>query len=201
MSIPGGESDTVVMSRPGDPVRLTSKNIDLERHQDPAAAWPPGHPRGGADPIPAALWIGPRQPLQARTVADTLACPAKGEEGRGIRLEAVAALAMLREPPGTRYVPLPREGGPATRSTPTQARENARLLNLIDLEMHAGRQLVVAIDSLAENPFADEQRIRITARRYWPDGTVYYVGDDDGPADKSLRLYVHEDDLSLISLD
>lgn len=201
MSIPGGESDTVVTSRPGDPVRLTSKNIDSERRHNAATVWPPGHPRGGAVPIPAALWTGPRQPLQARTGADTRACPAKSDEGNGIRLEAVAALAMLREPPGTRYVPLPREGGPATRGATTQVRENARLLNLIDLEMHAGRQLVVAIDSMAENPFADERRIRITARCYWPDGTVYYVGDDDGPADKSLRLYVHQDDLSLISLD
>ena len=196
MSIP----DTVAATRPGDPVRLTSKNIDPERRHDPAANWPAGHPRH-AQPVPAALWIGPRQPLQSRTGANPLACPAKSDSESGLRLEAVAALAMLREPPGARYLPLPRDGGPTAAEATTQAKENARLLNLIDLELHAGRQIVVAIDSMAENPFADERRIRITARCYWPDGTVYYVGEDDTSVDKSIRLYVHEDDLSLISLD
>ena len=200
MSTPGGDPDNGAASRLGDPVRLTSKNIAPERHHDPARPWTDDHPGGGVDPVPVARWIGPRQPLQARTETDTVHRPSRGDDDDGFRLEAVAALAMLREPPGTRYIPLPREGGPSIGAT-TQARENARLLNLIDLELHAGRQIVVAIDSMAENPFADERRIRIAARRYEPDGTVYYVGEDDASADGSIRLYVHEEDLSLISLD
>ncbi len=202
MSIPGGDAATIPIARPGDPVRLTSKNTDLAGRPIPAKdALPADHPCAVLEPIPVARWIGPRQPLDACPAGDGQPASMADVTDGGCHSGAVATLAALQEPPCTRYVPLSEAAVDVNSGIPRSTQENARILNLLDLELHAGRQVVVAVGSTVGGALSGDRLFRITGRRYWPDGTIFYVGEDDAKAGRDIRLYVHEVDLSLISAD
>ena len=202
MSIPGGDTATIAIARPEDPVRLTSKNTDLAGCRNPAMGdLPADHPRAAREPVPVARWIGPRQPLHARAAANGRGHAAADAIGGGCHMGAVATLTALQEPPCTRYVPQCDRVANASSGDPRATQENARILNLIDLELHAGREVVIAVGLTTGGALSGDRLLRITSRTYWPDGTIYYVGKDDAETGRDIRLYVHEDDLSLVSAD
>ncbi len=165
----------VAASRPREPVRLTTQNIRAAGREAPLATWPLGHPRGAPNPVPAAVWKGPRQPLQSCASPATL---------RGHWPDGAVLVRAAAPPSGDRDDMAPAE-----------------LLDRIDAELHAGRP-VAALLTLANRTEAgpeDRQWLHIVARNYWPDGTVYYLGRPVSAANGSdIRLYVHEGTLALI---
>lgn len=203
MSSSEGDAAATTLSRPDDPVRLTSKSTDLAGFDDVAMdEWPDGHPRGGDKPIRAARWVGAPQPLRAGATLNGRQGPSSLEtSGNGCHSGAIAALAALPERLGTRFVPLHGATAANPDSLLDRTQENARVLNLIDLELHAGRQVMIAVCSVAGCSMAEDRLFRIMTRSYWPDGTVYYTALDDADGGRAIELYVHEDDLSLINPD
>ena len=178
MSTPRVDVGGMTGSPPCEPVRLTTRHIDTEGPADApeTIAWPLGHPRAADPPIPAARWSGRRQPLQAIACTGALQddWPASAAIVQG-RCEKAAA------------------GKEARRA----------MIDRIDVELHAGRPVAVSLESTAapENP---EDRppacwMYLVARNYWPDGTVYYLGQVEW-ADEQLdvRLYVRERDFALV---
>lgn len=202
MPSPEGDAAALTLSRSDDPIRLTSKSTDLAGWDDPAMEdWPDGHPRGGDKPIRAARWVGALQPLRAGATLNGRQGQTAADGPGDCQSGAIAALAALPERLGTRFVPLYGATADSSDSILNRTQENARVLNLIDLELHAGRQVMIAVGSVAGCTMADDRLFRIITRSYWPDGTVYYTALDDADGGRALELYVHEDDLSLISPD
>ena len=167
------DDGAVAAARPQEPVRLTTRNIQAAGREAPAAAlaatWPLGHPRGTPNPVPAAVWTGPRQPLQA--------CASPGAlhgrwPGGAVLVRATAPTAEQTN-----------DGAPAD------------LLDRIDAELHAGRPVAALLTPLTQTGAGqhDPQWLYIVARNYWPDGTVYYLGQSGSAAHgPDIRLYVHE---------
>ena len=193
MPIPEGDAAALTLSRSDDPVRLTSKSTDLAGWDDQAMdEWPDGHPRGGSKPIRAARWVGALQPLQAGATPNGRQGQAVAESpGEGCHPGAIAALAALPERLGTRFVPLYGAMADNSDSILNRTQENARVLNLIDLELHAGRQVMIAVGSVAGCAMAE----------YFMYSQGRHTALDDADGGRALELYVHEDDLSLISPD
>ena len=165
-------------SQPCEPVRLTTRHIDTDCPAEAPATtdWPLGHPRAADPPIPAARWTGRPQPLQA------VACP---------------GALQGRWPDGAVMV----RGCSETAAVGDEARR--AMIDRIDVELHAGRPVAVSLESTAAPESPDDRPtacwMYLVARNYWPDGTVYYLGQVEW-ADEQLdvRLYVRGRGFALV---
>lgn len=186
MSTQGIDVGAHSASQPREAVRLTTRHIENTGGDRPdAETWPLGHPRGGPNPMPAARWAGPRQPLQAHAMPDAL------------KVFRPGGMVMVR---GTCHR-MPSEVESATGCAEPVG-DRAAILDRIDGELHAGRPVAVSLSHSAKTEMTGDgcgrSALHVVARNYWPDGTVYYLCRDEAAHGQDIRLYVHEDDLSLV---
>ncbi len=181
MSTRGVDVGAMTASQPRGPLRLTTQHILANAGGSAPATWPLGHPRGAPNPMPAARWTGPQQPLQAHTAPDVL----KAYRSGGVVLARGGC----------------SPAGDAEESESSYGMR-ADLLDRIDIELHAGRPVAVSLSTAtacaAAGDACGRPCLHVIARNYWPDGTVYYLCQDGSAYGQDIRLYVHEQELSLV---
>lgn len=187
--------------------KLTTMSVDKTcRPPSQRTAWPFGHPRGGLNPVPAARWVGPPEPLQANAPEKHF----KPWGTKGVTKDCgsytTASLNAMGYRVGGRLsnnMMLPKGHGAEVNGKAVLPREeNIRILDTIDIELHAGRPVTVAVDYHSGGaPRGDglsDHWFYITGRQFLPDRTVYYLGQDNAASwGQNLPLYVHEESLTL----
>ena len=189
-------------------VQLTTQHVDKRcRRPSQRTPWPFGHPRGGLNPVPAAQWVGAPQVLQANAPEKHFKPWGTPGVTRDCGSYTVASLNAMGYRVGGRLskkMMLPRgHGAEVNGKAVLPMAETTLILDTIDVELHAGRPVAVAVDYHAGgSPLGDglsDHWFYMTGRDYLPDRTVYYIGQDNAASwGKNIRLYVHEETLSLI---
>lgn len=205
MSSQSAKPSVMPVSLPGEAVRLTTQHIDRKCRVPPATMnLPSGKWRGAIDPGATARWMGPRQSLQS-CAPDSVFMP-RGTKAMTMDCFTVASLSLSENRTAgltrTKMISSRGPGDEVTGASVSPLERNARILDTIDVELHAGRPVAVAVSYAAGGEPAGDGLTNhwfcVVARDILPDGRVCYVGQDNATAaSREFRLFVNQDDLRL----
>lgn len=188
--------------------KLTSRHVDHQcRPLSRRAPWPFGHPRSGPQAVPAAQWVGPPEVLTAKAPDKHFkpwGTPGVAQDCGSYTVASLNAMGYRVGGRLSKKMMLPHgHGAEVNGKAVLPLEENIRILDTIDVQLHAGRPVAVAVDYQAGGaPAGDglsDHWFYITDRDYLPDRTVFYYGQDNAASwGQNIRLFVHEETLALV---